>query len=172
MRKLCEIPRCSHGSIKFSNGLSDCGRFECARNDSAAWRAAVCDCNGSHAHRLELAEAKALSTSAPDHRRFFLHAPEAHIITQHPAALQLRTLQTMAEIATEKNSTIISPAQFMTTVQEAIAMLNKDLSLQLVVEAVPPACPWPERSSNLATRGLRTGDPEISGSSLILGFEI
>jgi hypothetical protein len=41
-------------------------------------------------------------------------------------ALQLRTLQTMAEIATEKNSTIIFPAQFMTTVQEALAMLNKD----------------------------------------------
>ena len=49
----------------------------------------------------------------------------ADIITQHPVALQLRTLQTMAEIATEKNSTIIFPAQFMTTVQEAIAMLNK-----------------------------------------------
>src|SRR5580704_10220853 len=31
----------------------------------------------------------------------------ADIITQHPVALQLRTLQTMAEIATEKNSTII-----------------------------------------------------------------
>ena len=64
----------------------------------------------------------------------------ADIITQHPVALQLRTLQTMAEIATEKNSTIIFPAQFMTTVQEAIAMLNKDSSFQIVVEAVPPAC--------------------------------
>ncbi len=50
----------------------------------------------------------------------------ADIITQHPVALQLRTLQTMAEIATEKNSTIIFPAQFMTTVQEAIEMLSKD----------------------------------------------
>jgi regulator of protease activity HflC (stomatin/prohibitin superfamily) len=50
----------------------------------------------------------------------------ADIITQHPVALQLRTLQTMAEIATEKNSTIIFPAQFMTTVQEALAMLKKD----------------------------------------------
>ena len=39
---------------------------------------------------------------------------------------QLRTLQTMAEISTEKNSTIIFPAQFMTTVQEALAMLKKD----------------------------------------------
>jgi regulator of protease activity HflC (stomatin/prohibitin superfamily) len=50
----------------------------------------------------------------------------ADIITQHPVALQLRTLQTMAEISTEKNSTIIFPAQFMTTVQEAIALLSKD----------------------------------------------
>ena len=52
----------------------------------------------------------------------------ADIITQHPVALQLRTLQTMAEISTEKNSTIIFPAQFMTTVQEAVAMLKADSS--------------------------------------------
>jgi regulator of protease activity HflC (stomatin/prohibitin superfamily) len=50
----------------------------------------------------------------------------ADIITQHPVALQLRTLQTMAEISVEKNSTIIFPAQFMTTVQEAMKMLGKD----------------------------------------------
>lgn len=50
----------------------------------------------------------------------------ADIITQHPVALQLRTLQTMAEIAVEKNSTIIFPAQFMTTVHEAISALARD----------------------------------------------
>jgi len=50
----------------------------------------------------------------------------ADIIAQHPVALQLRTLQTMAEISIEKNSTIIFPAQFMTTVQEAIAALSRD----------------------------------------------
>jgi regulator of protease activity HflC (stomatin/prohibitin superfamily) len=52
----------------------------------------------------------------------------ADIITQHPVALQLRTLQTMAEISIEKNSTIIFPAQFMTTVQEAFALMSKDSS--------------------------------------------
>jgi regulator of protease activity HflC (stomatin/prohibitin superfamily) len=52
----------------------------------------------------------------------------ADIIAQHPVALQLRTLQTMAEIAVEKNSTIIFPTQFMTTVQEALAQLRKDSS--------------------------------------------
>jgi regulator of protease activity HflC (stomatin/prohibitin superfamily) len=50
----------------------------------------------------------------------------ADIIAKHPVALQLRTLQTMSEISTEKNSTIIFPAQFMTTVQEAIATLKGD----------------------------------------------
>lgn len=50
----------------------------------------------------------------------------ADIISSHPVALQLRTLQTMAEIATEKNSTIIFPAQFMTTVKEAIETLQQD----------------------------------------------
>jgi regulator of protease activity HflC (stomatin/prohibitin superfamily) len=50
----------------------------------------------------------------------------ADIIARHPVALQLRTLQTMAEISTEKNSTIIFPAQFMTTVKEALETLKID----------------------------------------------
>jgi regulator of protease activity HflC (stomatin/prohibitin superfamily) len=50
----------------------------------------------------------------------------ADIISSHPVALQLRTLQTMAEISVEKNSTIIFPAQFMTTVSEAISLIRGD----------------------------------------------
>ena len=50
----------------------------------------------------------------------------ADLIAAHPVALQLRTLQTMSEIATEKNSTIIFPAQFMTTVHEAMEMIKGD----------------------------------------------
>ena len=52
----------------------------------------------------------------------------ADVIAAHPVALQLRTLQTMAEISTEKNSTIIFPAQFMTTVEEAFRTLKRDSS--------------------------------------------
>ncbi|KKQ52792.1 MAG: Band 7 protein [Parcubacteria group bacterium GW2011_GWD2_38_11] len=52
----------------------------------------------------------------------------ADIIAAHPVALQLRTLQTMAEISVEKNSTIIFPAQFMGTVQEAFKMISEDAS--------------------------------------------
>lgn len=50
----------------------------------------------------------------------------ADLISKHPVALQLRTLQTMAEISVEKNSTIIFPAQFMTTVQEAMKTIHAD----------------------------------------------
>jgi regulator of protease activity HflC (stomatin/prohibitin superfamily) len=51
----------------------------------------------------------------------------ADIIAQHPVALQLRTLQTLAEISVEKNSTIVFPTQFMTTVHEAFGLMSKDL---------------------------------------------
>ncbi len=50
----------------------------------------------------------------------------ADVMAKHPVALQLRTLQTMAEISVEKNSTIIFPAQFMDTVQSAFKMIAKD----------------------------------------------
>ena len=50
----------------------------------------------------------------------------ADLIAAHPVALQLRTLQTMAEISVEKNSTIIFPAQFMTTVREALQTIKID----------------------------------------------
>jgi len=50
----------------------------------------------------------------------------ADLIAAHPVALQLRTLQTMAEISIEKNSTIIFPAQMMTTVKEAFDAIKSD----------------------------------------------
>jgi len=42
----------------------------------------------------------------------------ADIMGAHPIALQLRNLQTLAEISIEKNSTIIFPAQLMSTVED------------------------------------------------------
>lgn len=45
-------------------------------------------------------------------------ADTADIMMEHPIALQLRNLQTLAEISVEKNSTIIFPAQFMGTVSD------------------------------------------------------
>jgi len=50
----------------------------------------------------------------------------ADIIMSHPIALQLRTLQTLAEISTEKNSTIIFPAQFMNNIREVLDTIKAD----------------------------------------------
>jgi regulator of protease activity HflC (stomatin/prohibitin superfamily) len=53
-------------------------------------------------------------------------AETADVMAAHPIALQLRNLQTMAEIAVEKNSTIIFPAQFMGTVSDIQSFLSKE----------------------------------------------
>ena len=44
----------------------------------------------------------------------------------HPLALQLRNLQTLMEIAVDKNSTVIFPAPLMSTIQELGAFLAKE----------------------------------------------
>ena len=53
-------------------------------------------------------------------------ADTADIMAQHPIALQLRNLQTMAEISVEKNSTIIFPAQFMSTLSDIKKFLSSE----------------------------------------------
>ncbi len=58
-------------------------------------------------------------------------ADTADIMAQHPIALQLRNLQTMAEISVEKNSTIIFPAQFMSTVTEVKKFMEQEKPGQL-----------------------------------------
>lgn len=50
----------------------------------------------------------------------------ADIIAAHPIALQLRNLQVMSDIAVEKNSTIIFPAQFMDTVSSIKQFMSKE----------------------------------------------
>ena len=50
----------------------------------------------------------------------------ADIISAHPIALQLRNLQVLSEIAVEKNSTIIFPAQFMDTVKRVEDFMAKE----------------------------------------------
>ena len=53
-------------------------------------------------------------------------ADTADIMAIHPIALQLRNLQTMAEISVEKNSTIIFPAQFMGTINDIQSFMSKE----------------------------------------------
>lgn len=50
----------------------------------------------------------------------------ADIIAAHPIALQLRNLQVLSEIASDKNSTIVFPAQFMDTVASVKQFMEKE----------------------------------------------
>ncbi len=51
----------------------------------------------------------------------------ADIIAAHPIALQLRNLQTLTEIAVEKNSTIVFPAQMMGTVEQLKSFMKTEV---------------------------------------------
>ncbi len=57
-------------------------------------------------------------------------ADTADIMMAHPLALQLRNLQTLVEIGAEKNSTIIFPAQLMSTVSDIKNFIKKEVSGQ------------------------------------------
>jgi regulator of protease activity HflC (stomatin/prohibitin superfamily) len=53
-------------------------------------------------------------------------AKAADVISKHPIALQLRNLQVLSEIASDKNSTIVFPAQFMDTVKSVRQFMKKE----------------------------------------------
>lgn len=48
------------------------------------------------------------------------------VMMAHPVALQLRNLQTLIEIAVDKNSTVVFPAPLMSTVQELATFLRRE----------------------------------------------
>jgi regulator of protease activity HflC (stomatin/prohibitin superfamily) len=50
----------------------------------------------------------------------------ADIIQAHPIALQLRNLQVLTEIASDKNSTIVFPAQFMDSLKSVKAFMDEE----------------------------------------------
>jgi len=57
-------------------------------------------------------------------------AEAADVIAAHPIALQLRNLQILAEIAVERNSTIIFPAQFLDSIRAVGQFVDSQRVLQ------------------------------------------
>lgn len=53
-------------------------------------------------------------------------AEAADVIADHPVALQLRNLQVLGEIAVEKNSTIVFPAQFLDSVRALSQFITRE----------------------------------------------
>ncbi len=53
-------------------------------------------------------------------------ANASDVMMAHPLALQLRNLQTLAEVAVDKNSTVVFPAPLMSTIAELGAFLARE----------------------------------------------
>jgi SPFH domain / Band 7 family len=53
-------------------------------------------------------------------------AQAADVMVAHPIALQLRNLQTLVEVAVDKNSTVVFPAPLMSTIAELGAFLDRE----------------------------------------------
>jgi regulator of protease activity HflC (stomatin/prohibitin superfamily) len=70
-------------------------------------------------------------------------AQAADVIARSPVALQLRNLQVLSEIAVEKNSTIVFPAQFFESMRSAVAFQQHEDAVRAAPapDAVPAPAP-------------------------------
>jgi regulator of protease activity HflC (stomatin/prohibitin superfamily) len=76
-------------------------------------------------------------------------ASASDVMQAHPLALQLRNLQTLVEIAVDKNSTVIFPAPLMSTIQELGAFVAREAT----AAADQPLAPRLRSAPNGATDG-------------------
>jgi regulator of protease activity HflC (stomatin/prohibitin superfamily) len=78
----------------------------------------------------------------------------ADVMMAHPLALQLRNLQTMLEIAVDKNSTIMFPAPLMSTIEEIGSFLSREATA---------AAPGPPATADTPTTVV--GEPKPTGDT-------
>jgi len=71
-------------------------------------------------------------------------AHASDVMMAHPLALQLRNLQTLVEIAVDKNSTVVFPAPLMSTIGELGAFLKHETE---AARGLPPAAILPAASN-------------------------
>ena len=64
-------------------------------------------------------------------------AHASDVMMAHPLALQLRNLQTLVEVAVDKNSTVVFPAPLMSTIGELGAFLARESKAAVELAAVP-----------------------------------
>ncbi|HEY2657473.1 MAG TPA: hypothetical protein VGI55_16945, partial [Solirubrobacteraceae bacterium] len=67
------------------------------------------------------------------------------VMMAHPLALQLRNLQTLVEVAVDKNSTVVFPAALMSTIAELGAFLERETA---AARELPTPSGQPARSEN------------------------
>jgi len=76
----------------------------------------------------------------------------ADVMLAHPLALQLRNLQTLIEIAVDKNSTVVFPAPLMSTIQELGAFLARESTAAAPLASIATA----------ASNGEPAAEPSVS----------
>jgi regulator of protease activity HflC (stomatin/prohibitin superfamily) len=75
-------------------------------------------------------------------------AAASDVMMAHPLALQLRNLQTLAEIAVDRNSTVVFPAPLMSTIGELGTFLNRETR---AAGAIPVARPVAATTASTAS---------------------
>lgn len=91
-------------------------------------------------------------------------AEAADVIGEHPIALQLRNLQILSEIAAEKNSTIVFPAQFLDSAR-AIAEFVAGEATAIPSPGASAAGPSGDAGAPAEQGQLRRADPEALGAA-------
>jgi regulator of protease activity HflC (stomatin/prohibitin superfamily) len=73
-------------------------------------------------------------------------AHASDVMMDHPLALQLRNLQTLVEVAVDKNSTVVFPAPLMSTIGELGAFLSRETAAATAAAGTgrPPASVVPQ----------------------------
>ena len=64
-------------------------------------------------------------------------ATASDVMMAHPLALQLRNLQTLVEVAVDKNSTVVFPAPMMSTIAELGSFLERESKAAGELPAAP-----------------------------------
>ena len=72
----------------------------------------------------------------------------------HPLALQLRNLQTLAELGVEKNTTVVFPAPIMSAIGEISSFLTRETAAAEGITTLPTAAkPPPLSATDMSTHG-------------------
>jgi regulator of protease activity HflC (stomatin/prohibitin superfamily) len=74
----------------------------------------------------------------------------------HPLALQLRNLQTLAELGVEKNTTVVFPAPMMSAIGEISSFLTRETA---AAQGITPQAPAAKPSARAATDMATNGEP-------------
>jgi len=80
----------------------------------------------------------------------------------HPLALQLRNLQTLAELGVEKNTTVVFPAPMMSAIGEISSFLSRESAASK--ELTPPLAP--AQPPSLSWTDVATGGEPANGAAV------